>query len=420
MPELGPALASDMARRLTRRDWRRLRQLLARGDLGSIVDSLRHDQIRRASLLPSAPVKWSRTQALVTLQAQRDRATLFGAVRLLQAAAPDAQPLGYAINPDREAVRLDQGLVQGFIGREVADVSAGHQEVPGDPPKGWTGRPVLTQNALGLLGPNGPMPIAWTQHVRDLPSSGSARPRQSFVSFVNLVQRRQLALLYRAWSDAQPVTALDTPGHRHPVEARLAALAGLGSGDMVRRDAVSPSFKLAFAGVLSRRVRSPGALAAMLERYLSERVVVKEFSCRWLEIPEHQQTRLGKSYSRIGQDGVAGRRTWDCSTRFDIVVGPLDLPTYWALLPGQALHDEVRDLVALYAGPEWAWRLQPLLQRRHVPVNRLGGQVARLGLTTWLGHGPADRDADDLRLSMAPHFSARQAEATAMDESVDA
>jgi type VI secretion system protein ImpH len=232
---------------------------------------------------------------------------------------------------------------------------------------------------------------------------------------MNLLQRRQLGLLYRAWSDAQPITALDAAGGSpHPLESRLAALAGLAQAGLSQRDAVSAPFKLAFAGVLSRRVRSPGALAAMLARYLGEAVVVKEFSCRWLEIPDHEQSRLGLTYCRLGEargeSAVAGRRSFDCSTRFDLVVGPLDLSDYMSLLPGQPLHGELRDLVSLYAGPEWEWRLQPLLRGCEVPVNALGGGKARLGLTAWLGRRPADSDAGDLRLSVAPSFSARQPE----------
>lgn len=426
-----PDAARAMAGRLTRRDWRRLRRLLKRPDLPRILVSMRFDQAQRLRFGPGRPVPWSIEDSLRALTSQRDRASLFGAIRLLQAAAPGAEPLGYAITPDREAVRIDQGLLLGFAGREVESVTlpagSGAAAAPASTPGArWTGRPVLTQNAVGLLGPNGPMPYAWTQQVRNLPAQGKAQARQSFLAFINLVQRRQLALLYRAWSDALPVTAWDTgPARPHPVEQRLSALAGIAHGGLARQDSVPPAFKRAFAAALSRRVRSPGPLASMVALYLGVPVRVDEFSCRWLEIPPDQRTRIGQYCSRLGQkivkrfdpvrgrevetelvgeEAVAGAWAWDGSTRFDLVVGPVDLATYLRLLPGQALHEEVRDLVALYIGPEWEWRLLPLLHAAEVPRAELGRPFASLGLTHWLGGRAGTAPAADLRLAVGPNL----------------
>mgnify|MGYP001183647320 CR=1 FL=1 len=423
----GSESAHAVARRLTRRDWRKLRQLILRPEFSLIAEAIQNQHAERQQFDEQPkPVAWTVEDGVQALSENIDRATLFGSIRLLQASAQESEPLGYAINPDREPVRIDQALLLGFAGREIDGVAqpsriqlhAGSQFV------GST-RPVLTQNAVGLLGPNGPMPFIWTQYLRDLPSGGTSRPRQSFLAFINLVQRRQLSFLYRAWADALPVTAWDTRTEhpKHPVGQRLSAIAGVAHADLAQQDAVPPEFKQAFASTLSRRVRNPDALARMLSCYLDVPVRIEEFSSRWLEIPLDERTQLGVRYTRLGQprtqaagtqlgkkdvlageEAVAGTRTWDCNTRFDLVLGPLTLPKYLSLLPGSGLYNEVRDLVALYMGPEWEWIMVPLLQSTEVPQSQLGQPIARLGRTQWLGKRASGCPANDLKLLVRPNM----------------
>lgn len=423
-----PSAARALARRLTRRDWRRLRGLLARPDLPVILKVMRDEQLRSMSRQNLPPRPWTQASAMSALLTHQDRTTLFGAIRLMQAAMPGAPPLGYAITPDQEPVRLDQALVLGYTGREIESVAAPSAGRQAD--AGWTGRPVLAQNALGLLGPNGPMPLAWSQHARALPSGGKARARESFVGFLNLVQRRQLALLYRAWSDALPITTWDAGATgTHPVEQRLSALAGLAHARLEERDGIPSAFKKAFAATLGRQVRGPGPLAAMLSRYLGHEATIREYSARWLDIPPEERTRLGQHCTRLGlwtetvidplratpstrdtagEEAVLGRRAWDCSTCFEVFIGPVERRTYIDLLPGGTLYQEVRDLVALYMGPEWEWRLTPLLRAEEVPEGALGRPGTGLGWTHWLGRRPAAHVAGDLTLMMRPDLAPRR------------
>lgn len=406
-----------------RRQWRVARTLLARADAPAVLKALQLDQVARRQLLPLAPQPWSVDAALSALQACGGDATLFATLRLLQAAQPGRERLGYATHPDREAVRIDQALLLGFTGREVVELAAPRAKRP---------RPSVSQNALGLLGPNGAMPYAWTQHARDLQAPGGSQrseERQSFVGFLNVLQRRQFGLLYRAWSDAQAVLGVDAelaaaePGQgsdtgplegqaaRHPLAARLLALAGLAHGPLPERDLIPPAFKQAFAAPLSRRVRNPAGLASMLARYFDLPVRVREFAARWLPIPKDQQTRMGMRFARLGADAVAGAQVWDCSTRFRIELGPLDLDQYRRFLPSAPAHAELRDLVALYAGPEAEWQLGLVLRASEVPVGRLNGPGQGLGWSSWLGQRRSGQDADDLQMPMRPDFASRSATA---------
>lgn len=394
---------------LTRAQWRALRRVLRWPEAPAVLQALRNDQQARRRKRIQPPEPWTLAEALAALAAAH-QATLFGALRLLQAAQPAKHRLGYALNPDLEPVRIDQPLVLGYVGNEVTRVS---------PPtsRQIAGRARVQQAAVGLLGPNGPLPFAWTLFAQELASaSAGARKgheRDSFLAFLNVLQHRQFGFLFRAWSDAEAVTALDPAAgdDRHPVAGRLLALAGMAHAELAARDHVPPEFKQAFAAPLSRRVRNPAALAGMLAAYLDVQVHIEEFVPRWLDVPQAQQSTLGERFSELGTDAVVGHRVWNCDSRFRIVVGPMPLARYHQLLPGGAAHREASDLVALYAGPEMEWEIRLVLQADEVPQSLLAAEQPRpsLGWTTWLGTRPEETDAADLGLHTAAELAPRAA-----------
>lgn len=368
----------------------------------AVLDALQIALDRRKRMAPPArAAAWTLAEAIAALNTGLRDIQLFAALRLLQAAQPERHRLGYSHVAEEDPVRIDQELRLDFPPAEVAQVEAARGAAT-------TNRPTVTQNAVGLLGPNGALPYTWTEFAHDLASSGyRAQHDRSFVALVNLVQRRQLAFLYRAWHDSQAIAGADRPDEPHPVADRLRALAGLALADSARHDSVPPDFKTAFASVLSRRVRSPQALGAMLAHFFEAPVRVEEFVARWLDIPGRQRTVLGRQFSTLGEDAVAGARVWDCATCFRIFIGPLNLQRYRAFLPHGEAYAQLADLVALYAGVEYEWELVPVLQSSEVPYSWLGNHGLLLGWSSWLGVRYDARDAADLRLPMAPNLKPR-------------
>lgn len=426
---LGEAKARALAAGLSRAQWRLLRPAARRvagmqgGEL--VLQALQLHLRQRRRLATRAPVPWTPESAVAALAERKGGASIWGVLRLLQAARRDASSLGSGATPETDAVRVGQGLVLGFAGLEVADIrlpaavhrsgSATANVLTGPAPRGMEGtrprRVTVVQNAVGLLGPNGPMPLAWTQHARSLPNTRSVRARDSFLAFLNVLQRRHLALLYRAWGDARPETAFDMVGLtrlQHPVADRLRALAGVAHADLDSADSVPDDIKLAYASTLARRVRSPVALQAMLSQFLGDPVRVEEFSARWLPIPTDQQSRLGWQFSGLGNGAVAGERTWDCSTRFDLIIGPMSARRYRELLPGTQGWAQLQDLLSLYCGPEWSWRIRLTLRADEVPVCRLAQPGCQLGWSSWLARPAHFGPASDLALASGPALGVRR------------
>ena len=90
-----------------------------------------------------------------------------------------------------EPARLGQIARQSFAVSDVAAMQAGHD---GQPPQ-------VAVNVLGLIGPEGPMPLHLTRWIIARQSSrwftgsdSSATADTSFLDFINMLQHRMLAL----------------------------------------------------------------------------------------------------------------------------------------------------------------------------------------------------------------------------------
>lgn len=154
---------------------------------------------------------------------------------------------------DREPARLGQHIRLSFSARDVVKF----QEADGKAPAR------ITVASLGLLGPEGPMPLHLTRWVLDRLSqrwfSGVNAEQTSdttFVDFVNILQHRMMALYYRAWADANPAVQVERAvGGR--VRAMLEAMAGIGLPGT--QDPELDAARLRQAGSIKEREATGGA-----------------------------------------------------------------------------------------------------------------------------------------------------------------
>ncbi|MBI5276019.1 MAG: type VI secretion system baseplate subunit TssG [Burkholderiales bacterium] len=356
---------------------------------------------QRKAMAHRPPAAWTVPEAIEVLDPAVQDIELFAALRLLQGASPDRARLGYSLVADEDPVRIDQELRNDFAPYEVTAVAESRGTAT-------SGRPTVLQSALGLTGPNGALPYTWTEFANDMARSQFRAQRDtSLMAFFNVLQRRHLAFVYRAWQDSQAVAGADRPAEPHPLADRLRALAGLALGDSAQRDSVPAAFKSAFASAFSRRVHTPQALAAMLSRFFEAEVCVEEFVAHWLPIPDAQRSQLGMHFTVLGVDAVAGSQVWDCSTRFRIRIKALRLERYYSFLPHGEAYAQLADLVALYAGVDFDWELVPELLAEEVPHSTLDSAAPLLGWSSWLGVRTDTSDAEDLRLTMSPNLRHR-------------
>ncbi|PBB20646.1 type VI secretion system baseplate subunit TssG [Mesorhizobium sp. WSM4313] len=297
---------------------------------------------------------------------------------------------GHSGTADREPARLGQHVRLSFSARDVIKFQDATDKAPAR----------VTIANLGLLGPEGPMPLHLTRWVLDRLSqrwfTGAGAEQTSdttFVDFVNILQHRMIALYYRAWADAHPAVQIErSVGGR--VRAMLEAMAGIGLPGT--QDSELDAVRLRQAGSLANQVDGAERLTLFLATAFKVPVEIKEFVAAWITIPTALQSRIGKAYAALGGGATIGPRVFSRQSRIELRVGPLSLDDFKSFLPGErrlALFKKaVRDMI----GEALDVDLRIVLARDAVPSPKMG--TIQLGRTSWLARPAEKGDADDLRL----------------------
>jgi len=309
----------------------------------------------------------------------------FYVLRKLEAARPDKPRLGEAPRPADEPIRLGQEPLLDFAPAPLSGVRPARDQRPA----------VIEVRFLGLLGPNGPLPLHLTEYARDrLLHHADA----TFARFLDVINHRFLLLFYRAWAQAQPVASLDRAGDDRFAKY-VGALFGLGLGSTRQRDAADDEVKLHHAGSLARQVRNADGLRELLTHYFRLPVRVEEFVARWLQLPAAERTRLGAgaASAQLGRGAVLGRAVWDVQSSVRLHVRAKSFDDYADFLPGGRSAARLVALLRTYLGWDLQWDLRLSLAGSEIPPTELGRR-GRLGWSSWLGGRPRPADADDLLL----------------------
>ena len=312
---------------------------------------------------------------------------------------------GYSGQANREPARLGQHVRLSFSARDVVKFQEAGEKSPAR----------VTVANLGLLGPEGPMPLHLTRWVLDRLSqrwfTGADAEQTSdttFVDFVNILQHRMIALYYRAWADAHPAVQVErSVGGR--VHAMLEAMAGIGLPGT--QDPELDTVRLRQAGSLANQVDGAERLTLFLATAFKVPVQIKEFVAAWITIPAALQSRVGKAYAALGRGATIGPRVFSRQSRIELRVGPLSLDDFKSFLPGERrlaiFKKAVRDMI----GEALDVDLRIVLARDAVPPPKIG--AVQLGRTSWLERPAEKGDADDLKLRTIVGWRPEMAEAAA-------
>ncbi len=297
--------------------------------------------------------------------------TLFGALRRIEQAHPERPRLGESRKAADDPVRISQRPHLYFVGADIAAFGANEGGVPR-----------IEQHGFGVFGPNGALPLHLTEvaysreHQADDPA---------FADFVNAFQHRFASLFYRAWSGADPCSGFDR-ADEDAFRLYVGALIGIGPAAARDRDSVLDYAKLARVGLFAPQNRSAEALEQILTEYFELPVELIPFVGSWLNISDDARCRLGlePQHATLGLGATLGSTTWQCQSRFEIALGPLDISQFVNFLPGARGLTQLKALVRLYTTEEWSWQVRLLLEPGQIPPMRLG-ESGWLGWTSWLG-----------------------------------
>lgn len=342
----------------------------------------------------------------------------FEALRRLECSRPDLPRIGSSQRLAEDPVRLGQKASLTFAPSSITGYEARESGLP----------PRLYVAFMGLLGPNGPMPLHVTEYAHDRQHNAKD---QTLSRFLDIFNHRMISFFYRAWAVNQkavhfergPATwkSVSSPGQTRTgaaAEDRFVAFIfstfGMGMPSMLERDDLPDVAKAWFAGRLACQTRNAEGLQAIIADYFRVPCRVLQFIGQWLAIPKDCTLKLGESRRTglLGQSTIIGSRMWDCQQRFRIRLGPLSLDQYERLLPPPPAYEgrapqtsapgaslkRLRAWVDLYVGQERSWDVQLVLKKEEVPASKLGA-FGRLGWTTWLKSQPPAADAANLVLN---------------------
>jgi type VI secretion system protein ImpH len=313
------------------------------------------------------------------------RMDFFQILRLLENAHPDKPRIGASLRPRDDAVRFGQDPSLAFEPTAVR----------GFTPAGGEQRARLAVNFIGLLGPNGPLPLHLTEYARERARNNGDL---TLAAFLDVFHHRIVSLFYRTRASAEPAISLDRQ-EADRFGDYVGSLFGIGSPALQERDEIGDFAKRHFAGLMANQRRPAAGLVTILRAYFKLPVEIEQFVGHWMKIPLDGQTLIGMQDrgNRLGSSAVLGRAVWDCQHKFRLVIGPLDYEDYQRMLPGGASMTRLLAWVRNYAGLVLDWDVRLILKQEQVPRLALGRR--RLGWTTFLSSASARRDDDQLLIN---------------------
>ncbi len=309
----------------------------------------------------------------------------FQALRALQNYYKDAPRIGEAKRAKDDPFRFSQKISLNFTTSMIDSVEMDEEER----------RLHMTVSFLGLLGPNGPMPLHLTEHITHRILHGHDT---TLSSFLNIFQHRLISLFFKAWALNNQTVDFDLQENSRYV-VYLGSLFGFGLKSLQNRDSIPDFSKLYYANRLVQKTCNVEGLKSIIGDYFGVPSSINEFCGQWLDLPSDSRCYLGKSRATgtLGLNTIVGTKVWDCQLKFRIRMGPMGRKDLNRMLPGEKTFKRIRDWVLAYVGYEYFWDLQLVLKREEVPELQLGRE-ARLGWNSYLKTKPFKRDADDLIL----------------------
>jgi type VI secretion system protein ImpH len=305
----------------------------------------------------------------------------FVMLRELERLSEDGFLWGWTSSPDEEPLRLGQNLSLAFEGREIAAVRGGRHGQ----------RPRVMQNIVTLTGPAGPMPLHFSESVREREFSEGdpVLPR-----FLDMLIHRIITLYYRAWALNRIAVAADQPPERDWVLAALLHLSGFSVEMVEQMWTIDPRSIAMRVSQMARPTRGADEFSEQLQHYFMVPVRVEEFvPCvtpissdgRWILESQGLDSTL-----KLGAGVPLGRTTVSLSDRFNIILGPMGNEDYNRFLPGTTTRKRLEEWVRLFVGGDPDWDLHLLMKSHHAKPLQLG-RGGRLRRDSWLGRGRPSR-----------------------------
>ncbi|HXW72959.1 MAG TPA: type VI secretion system baseplate subunit TssG [Methylocella sp.] len=328
------------------------------------------------------------------IQKQPWQYDFFSVLRWLERTHPERPRIGDAASRREEFALLGQDP---FMDYPASTLSLFEVD-PSGPAK-------IRTKFLGLLGPQGALPLATTEEAY----GWFLADDDSFPRFLDIINHRFLQLFFRAWADARPVAQHDRPNEDR-FETYVGSSIGTGSPVFRNLDTVSDRAKLAFAGLLGSKVKSAARLSAFIRGYFNVDNEINEFVGSRLILDVRDRPRLGAGV--LGADILIGATFYSVQDKIRIRIYVDDMSGYRRFLPEGDCSEPLVDMVFFYTGDEIDWDLELAIRAKSVEPIKLG-HSGDLGWTTWMAPdwSALETYRSDARFNPAERLRAKRAKA---------
>ena len=344
----------------------------------------------------------------------------FHAVSLIESLPQNTFEIGKAAHPAQELLRFRAAFGAAFPSSAICEVL---------PPTDALPQAEMTVALFGLTGPSGILPRDYTQLLQRIQRDARGSEKHALRDWFDLFNHRLISQFYRAWKKyrffSEPQSIADsTRAAGTSFSTAIFSFAGLGlpqlhsrmkvtaiEGDLLsRRETtlaqVNDLALARYSGLFNQRPRTAANLRQILRDYFGLPAHVQQFRGQWLSLDEPHQTSLGGEHAnnQLGMTAIAGSQVWDVNSKFRVSLGPLTYQQFSEFLPDHTATTSGKSffllcqLTRLFAGPEFDFDVQLVLDRAEVPNCQLTDDPshgARLGWNTWLSNEPPEQDAAD-------------------------
>jgi type VI secretion system protein ImpH len=295
------------------------------------------------------------------------------AVRLLRHFYPHRKNVGLFQPPHSEVVRFSVRPSLSFPASQVHELEE-RENAP----------PVMHVNFMGTVGPLGVLPLYYTELVAERLKEKDRTLRD----FLDIFHHRIISLFYRAWQKYRFPVGFEQ-GEDDTFSQYLLDTVGLGTAGLQNRQAITDKSLLFYAGLFAQQPRSAEGLKLVLRDYFEVPVQIEQFLGAWYQLNPDSQCNLTEASldcQQLGFGAVVGDEIWDPQSRIRVVLGPLPLKRYLDFLPSGTAYQPLCSMVRFFAGDEFDFEAQLILEREQVPACELGGAgeaAPQLGWVSW-------------------------------------
>ena len=298
--------------------------------------------------------------------------SFYSLVRLVNAQYANLPLLGKAKKPKHENLRFGQYPALTFAPREIAHIKRENEHYK------------ISVFGLGMLGPNGALPLHYTEIVKD---GVENRKDNTLANFLDMFHHRYISLMYYAWAQSKPVVSLDRKKEDY-FSSNLAKLIGIDAREQ-EKSVLPLHARFSMIPHLIHEAKTPENLEASLNQFFSVPIKLEEFQMHWLKLEENDTTRLGfiRQSSYLEEGAVLGGEVPDCQSKFRLTIGPMSLQKYMRFTPNGEDFLVLVEIVRSFIGFELVWDIKLTADNREAHAVQLG-ENDRLGWSTWLGDDP--------------------------------